>query len=149
MGVGAAIGCFISNLNVEADFIYGLKKENMYWNDPSSNPYRPTEESYSNMYFGGKVGWGIIVGSRMRVTPQVGGGLLKVTGSESNAYAIKGTVGVRADYVVADHIGLVVAPEYSVPFSKSSVYDAISAVSSTVKGWGSGFNCSVGLNIYF
>ena len=149
MGIGVAVGCFISNFNVEADFIYGLKKETMYWNDPSPNPYRPIEESYSNMYFGGKVGLGVIVGSRMRVTPQVGGGLLKVTGSESNCYAIKGSVGVRADYVLADHIGLVVIPEYNVPFSKSSVYDAISAVSSTVNGWSSGFNCSFGLNIYF
>ena len=153
MGFGGAIGCFISNVNVEVDFINGSKKETMYWNAPSYNPYRPTysptEESYSNMYFGGKIGWGVIVGSRMRVTPQVGAGVLRVKGSQSNAHAIKGSVGVRADYVLADHIGLVVAPEYSVPFSKSSVYEAISAVSSTVKGWGCGFNCSFGLNIYF
>ena len=149
MGFGGAIGCFISNVNVEVDFINGSKKEQMYWNDPSPDPVRPIEESYSNMYVGGKLGWGVIIGSRMRVTPQVGGGLLKVKGTVSNCYAIKGTVGLRADYVLADHIGLVVCPEYDMPFSKSSVYEAVSAVSSTVKGWGSGFNCSLGLNIYF
>ena len=149
MGFGGAIGCFISNVNVEVDFINGSKKESMYWNDASSNPYRPIEESYSNMFIGGKVGYGVVIGSRMRVTPQVGAGVLRVKGSQSNAHAIKGSVGLRADYVLADHIGLVVAPEYGVPFSKSSVYEAISAVSSTVKGWGSGFNCSVGLNIFF
>ena len=149
MGFGGAIGCFISNVNVEVDFINGSKKEQMYWNDPSPDPVRPIEESYSNMYVGGKLGWGVIIGSRMRVTPQVGGGLLKVKGTVSNCYAIKGTVGLRADYVLADHIGLVVCPEYGMPFSKSSVYEAVSAVSSTVKGWGSGFNCSLGLNIYF
>ena len=149
MGAGAAMGCFISNFNVEADFIYGFKKEPVYWNDPTPSPIRPIEESYSNMYFGGKLGWGFIIGTRMRVTPQIGGGVLKVAGSESSCYAIRGSVGVRADYVLANHIGLVLAPEYCLPFSKSSVYDAVSAVSSTVKGWGSGFNCSLGLNIFF
>lgn len=150
VGIGASIGCFISNFNVEAEFIYGLKKESLYLNsDPSpiATPHRPKEASFSNMYYGGKVGWGIIIGSRMRVTPQIGGGLLCV-GSNYRGYAITGSIGVRADYVLANHIGLVVAPEYRIPMSKSELYGAVSAVSSTMKGWGCGFNCSVGLNIY-
>ena len=148
MGVGAAVGGFLSNVNVEADFLYGLGKETVYWLDPNNHDL-VAEESYSNMYFGGKVGWGFVIGSRLRLTPQVGAGLLRVSGSESDCYAVKGTVGVRVDYAVARHFGLVVAPEYHIPFSKSEVYNAVSAVSSAIKGWGTGFNCTVGLNVFF
>lgn len=149
MGAGAAIGCFISNFNIEADFLAGMAKETIYWNDPRSNPTYPMEDSYSNMYIGAKIGWGIVIGSRMRLTPQVGGGVVRAKGDYSSCHVVRGSVGVRADYVLANHIGFVVAPEYNVPLSKSSVYEVVSAVSSKVKGWGSGFNCSFGLNIYF
>lgn len=146
MGAGIAVGCFLSNINVEADALYGLGTETLYWN---STDKEPVEDKLSSMSLGGKLGWGIIIGSRMRITPQIGGSLVRVKGDASDCYAVKGTVGVRADYVLLNHIGIVVAPEYSLPLSKSDTYELVSNVSSKVKGWSNGFNCTVGINIYF
>lgn len=146
--VGVAVGCFFSGFNVESDFLYGLSKETIYWNMPNLTSGGFEEDELSSIYVGGKVGYGFIYGSKLRVTPQLGCGLLSVSGTNSDCYALKGTLGIRADYVLANHIGIVVAPEFGIPLSKSDVFKNIADVSSKTKGWGCGFNCSFGLNIY-
>ena len=150
--VGASLGCYLANFNIEADFFYGLGNETIWWNTyyrgyDYSEQYS-TEDALSSMYFGGKVGYGIICGSRLRVTPQLGAGMLMVTGTESESYAVKCGIGVRADFVLANHFGLALTPDYSFPVKKSDTFEMISDVSSKVKGWESGFNCSLGLYIY-
>ena len=148
MGVGLAVGTFLSHFNIEAYCLYGLAKETAYWNN-GSNSLIPIEESYQNIQIGAKIGWGISAGSRLRLTPQVGAGLLAVSASESEGYAIKGSVGVRADYRLSKSFALVVAPEYGLALSKSNVYDDLSAVSSKIKGWANGFNCLIGVHFSF
>lgn len=148
MGAGVAVGFFVSNFNVELDAIYGLDSETIYWNDNSGSLY-PVEDKLTPLTLGAKLGWGVVLGTRMRVTPQVGASLVRISGSESSSYAAKGTVGVRADYVLTNHVGVAVSPEYGVALSKSSVFEMLSAVSSKVKAWGSGFNCTVGIHFYF
>lgn len=145
---GIAIGCYLSNLNVEVDALYGMASETIYWNDANGN-LAPAEDKLTPLNLAARLGWGFILDTRLRLTPQLGAGLVSVSGTESNCHAIKASFGVRADYVLTNHIGLVVAPEYGVALSKSNVFEMISANSSKVKGWGSGFNCRVGLNIYF
>ena len=115
----------------------------------TDTPLIPIEESYQNLQIGAKIGWGISAGSRLRLTPQVGAGLLAVSASESEGYAIKGSVGVRADYRLSKSFALVVAPEYGLALSKSNVYDDLSAVSSKIKGWANGFNCLIGVHFSF
>lgn len=148
MGAGVAVGFFVSNFNVELDAIYGLGSETLYWND-NSGSYDPAEDKLTPLTLGAKMGWGFVFGTRMRITPQVGASVVRISGSESNCHAVKGTAGVRADYVLTNHVGLVVSPEYGLALSKSSVFDMLSAVSSKVKSWGSGFNCTVGIHFYF
>ena len=148
MGAGVAVGFFVSNINVELDAIYGLDSETIYWNDNSGSLY-PVEDKLTPLTLGAKLGWGVVLGTRMRVTPQVGASLVRISGSEASSYAVKGTVGVRADYVLTNHVGVAVSPEYGLALSKSSVFDMLSAVSSKVKSWGSGFNCTVGSHFYF
>ena len=148
MGAGAAVGFFVANFNVELDALYGLDSETIYWNDQSGAHY-PVEDKLTPLTLGAKLGWGLVFGTRMRVTPQAGASLLRVSGTGSNCHAVKGTVGVRADYILTNHVGVVVSPEYGLALSKSSVFDRLSAVSSKVKSWGSGFNCTVGIHIYF
>lgn len=148
MGVGLGIGGYVNNINMEADCIYGFLGEKIYWNG-IENDSKPREEKLSSIYAGGKMGYGIVAGTRFRITPQLGVGYLYVSGYESTSYAIKGSIGFRGDVALTRHFGLVLVPEYGFPLVKSDVYKKISSASSKVKGWGQGFNVRFGLNIYF
>lgn len=144
---GAAIGFFVGNINIEADYLNGTDSETIHWNFTDGS--YPWEDKLSSMYVGGKVGYGIVVGSRIRITPQIGYGILKVSGDESDSNTAKGIFGVRFDMAIVNHFSLVAAPEYSFSLAESDAYKKIIDVSSKVKGWGSGFNLYLGLSIYF
>lgn len=150
LAAGAAVGCFIGKVNVEGDFLFGFDSETIYWNysgDDTSK--KPAEEKLSPMYIGAKVGYGFAIGTRLRITPQAGLGILRVSGQESSSYAVSGTAGVRADVAVANHLSLVVAPEYGFGMKESDTYIRLTGVSSKVGGWNGGFNIRLGLSIYF
>lgn len=143
--VGGAIGFFAGNVNFEADYLSGLDAETIYWNYGD----RYNEDKLTSMYIGGKAGYGIVVGSRMRITPQIGGGLLRIMGNPSESYSVNGTLGIRCDLAIANHISIVAAPEYSFSLTESDTFKIIADVSSRVKGWANGFNIRLGLSIYF
>lgn len=152
MSVGFAAGTFFHNFNLEADFLYGMSSETIYWSHYNTGiEYSDSylEDKLKSMWFGLKLGYGIINGTRLRITPQFGIGSLRISGGQSSCYAINGAIGVRADWILTNHFGVVLAPEYSFPFVKSETFKQISTISSKVKGWGGGFNARLGLNIYF
>lgn len=154
-GIGASVGGYVSNVNFEAIFMMGLSKsENIYWNyigDEDNN--RPVLSLYKPMLIGGKVGYGIIIGNRMRITPQVGMSSASISSNEegetSKAYTLLASIGTRLDYAVASFIGLSLAPEYDFAVLKSDKYKSLSDVSSKIKGWSNGFNCRIGLHFFF
>lgn len=110
---------------------------------------RPQEDILHSMYMGGKLGYGFVVHPRWRLTPQLGAGFLKIYGDHSDCYAVTGSFGVRTDVALTRHIGLVLNPEYRFAVSKSNTYQVIADASPKFRGWGQGFNVSLGLNIYF
>lgn len=146
---GAAVGFFVGNVNFEADYLFGLDSETIYWNNSGGDvSIRPVEDKLSPSYVSIKAGYGFTIGTRLRITPQVGGGIVKISGQESSSYDVSGSVGVRADIVVANHISVVAAPEYGISITESDTFRRIASVSSKVGGWSGGFNIRVGLSIY-
>lgn len=150
MGAEATMGVYISNFNIEGTFLYGLdKSETVYWNYTGGlYARRPIERTYTAMAYGGKVGYGIIIGTRWRITPQVGA--LCVTLKDdgpSKANVISGTAGARADFSAVSGFGLFIAPEMAFAVSKSNTYKQLESVSSKIKEWGSGFNVRLGISI--
>ena len=108
---------------------------------------------------GGKIGWGIICGTRFRITPQVGAYaiMLKegfVDGNSGSAVVEKGscatvTAGARFMLGLTPHIGLAVTPEYMFNVAASPGYKALREVSPTIKKWSDGFNLNMYLTFYF
>ena len=156
MSIGIAAGAYIHKFNVEADFLYGLSStEEIYETTISSSSWTSYSQinSYeyhsklSSWYFGGRVGYGLKVGTRIRITPQWGIGLLQVNGIP--CYSVNSSIGARADWTLANHIGLVLAPEYSFPLQKSKTFNKVTDVLSKVNGWAGGFNVRLGVNIFF
>lgn len=146
---GAAMGCFVSNVNVEVGYVYGFSKETIYWNSVSEdNPGKPVRDSLYPQNLSGKLGYGIVVGSRLRVTPQIGGGLMLVSGHHSDSYAVNATLGARLDYSVVNHISIVAAPEYGFCIKESDTFNVVTNISSKVSGWHKGFKFSIGLSLF-
>ena len=149
MGVGAVIGGYISNFNVEASYLMGLSKsEDIYWSKAGNSSvicsYKPTA-------LGFRVGYGFVIAEKLRLTPQVGATAVSIRCSDgdSKGNAISATLGLRADYAVAPHFIIFATPEASFAVSKSDVYQQLIDVSSKVKSWATGFNARIGLSVYF
>lgn len=163
------MGGFIHNFNIEGNYLLGLSNsDKIYWSDKSgeSVPFTATyKPSGGNI----KLGYGIRLHSRVRLTPQAGCQFisLKETTEESfvsddytqwsqyylgaadGSKATSLTLGLRCNVALAPWVGLSVSPEYLVGISKSNGFKALSDVSSKIKGYADGFSCNVSLNIFF
>lgn len=159
MSVGGAVGGYIANVNVEGYYAMGMKESEMiYWNATEGNE-KPCGYTYKTSYMGGRVGYGLVLNTRMRLTPQVGFSVTNLTSSEtyntsaafdaSKAYAVSASIGAKFEYAFIDCLGAFVAPEYSFAVQKSKYFEDIEPLSSTIKGFASGFNFRLGLSLFF
>lgn len=162
MAYGGAMGCDIYGFNMEAFYKGSLAGEETVYstyrgNGDESTDYdeAPSEYQYKvKMAYGGKIGYAFNFHGRLRITPQVGGMLTSIEGtcdssSDETTYVVSGLADLKFQLALAQNVSLTLCPEYSMALSKGKAYEKLEAVSSKIKGWGEGFNCSLGLNIYF
>lgn len=152
--LGISLGGYLSNVNVEASYLMGMgKSENLYWNYNGGTSREPITLAYSNKAYELKIGYGIEKGKRMRITPQVGVKIVSINGSgngeTSECNVTSGVVSARFDYALKHGIGFFAAPEVNFAMSKSPVYEQLSKASSTIKGWGTGFNLRAGVIFFY
>lgn len=158
-GIKGSLGGFIKNVNLEANVIYGLKEsEAIYWNSPNEMT-EPSGYTYKPLYVGGRLGYGFIVGTRLRITPQVGAGIVMIKGTKvsdgvsdpktTDGYCIPGLVGARIDFAVAPSVAICVMPNYSFSIMESKLYSQLSPASKTIKGYANGVSASAGLCFFF
>lgn len=157
MSMGATIGAYLHNINIEASYLYGAEKsETVYW---SGNNVRPLASTFNPaMNVSGKVGYGIPISTRFRLTPQIGINFMKLKGmmeSGSNvtpaegANAISGLASLRFSAAIVKHFAITISPEYSFCMSMSKGYTALSEVSPKIKKWTEGFNVKLGITTFF
>lgn len=172
-----AIGFYVHGFNLEGFYAGGFQKSDaISFNPVSSNYEYFTAKMKPKAFFGGKVGFGIKFGGRLRITPQIGAGVLQVAvdknsienvSSSSSYYSNSSINGYTDDEldeatynvsVVGDikfqlalvkGVSIVVTPSYSFSVNKNKLYEKLADVSDDIKGWGDGFNISAGLNFYF
>lgn len=158
--VGASVGGYLANVNIEGYYAIGLKKSEMiYWNAIDADE-KPCGYVYKSSMIGGKLGYGFVfLNTKMRVTPQIGLGVVNISATEtynetsifdaSKAYAISASVGTKVEFAIVNGLGVFVAPEYSFAIKKSNYYRDMTSISSTIKNYASGFNARIGLSIFF
>ena len=160
-GVAANIGFYAGNFNMEANvkYLIGAKSQPIEWKN-NYNYFDGVQYEYKPMIvMGGKMGWGIICGTRFRITPQVGAYaiLLKegyINSSSGHAVVEKGscatvTAGARFMLGLTPHIGLAVTPEYMFNVAASPGYKLLRETDPTIKKWSDGFNLNMYLTFYF
>lgn len=157
MAFGGSVGGYISNINIELSALCGTgSSEMVYW---SGNDTKPVSSIYHpQLLVCGKVGYGIAVGTRYRITPQVGVNYLNLkeqmqedanVAPANGSNVISPLLGVRFSAIIANHFGVSLSPEYSFAVGKSAGYKELEAVSSKIKNWGQGLNVKLGLMVAF
>ena len=158
MNITAAIGMHIANFNFEVDYSYCFQSSpDVYWNyigDDDENASRELCTSYSpSLILGGKLGYGFILGTRFKISPQIGYRFTKL--GEEGAAQIEGancssaTIGLRGYCAISSHFGISFTPEYAIGVSKSDGFKILSDVTSKIKNMGEGFNTKVALVLTF
>ena len=159
VAVGGYVGGYLYNFYLEGFFQKGLgASETIYWNSQQSETL-PLEYKYSPMYMGAKLGYGIIIGSRFRITPAVGAGLIRLSGKPvdsvveafdpSACSSISAIGSVKASIALNSFLELNIMPEYYYSIYKTDLYKAIYDVSPSVAGWSEGVKCNVGIGFFF
>lgn len=159
MAMGAGIGGYVCNVNVEASYMLGLSSsEEIYWNAMDKDE-RPVGYTYKVSVIGGRVGYGVVCGSRLRVTPQIGAGCVQYNGTEGVSgtssfkpekfYAVNATIGCKVDYAIMPLLGVFITPEFSTAVTKSDYFKEIEPVSTKIKGFATGVNIRAGLSLFF
>ena len=153
VGIGLAVGLYLANVNVEGLFLLGKKSEPIYWNYVGENIWnlRPMEETFSPTTIAVSMGYGIIIGTRIRLTPQVGVHAINLEGSLGNrCSAYSASVGARIECVAANHFGISLTPSYVSPMYKSDHFVRISETLTQLNEYTvGGFNLKIGLYLYF
>lgn len=145
MAVGAVVGGYIYNFNIEAGYMMGLSKADVYWNNASGET--PRQETLKPSIISARLGYGFTIGTRLRITPQVGANIVSVTGDISKSNATAATIGCRAEYALANYIGVTLTPEYGIAVKKSDTYKRL--MDAGVKDFAGGIGVKVGINIFF
>lgn len=152
MGLGGAVGLYLANVNVEGLFLMGKKSAPIYWNYIGDSGWgmRPMEEIFSPTTIAVNVGYGIIIGTRIRLTPQVGVNAINLEGNGGNRCSAYSTsVGARIEYAAAKHFGICLAPSYAFPIYKSDNFIRISETLTQLNQYVEGFNLKIGFYFYF
>ena len=149
-GLNVGIGGYISNINIEANYLMGFSKsEIIYWNNPSGDTM-PISAQYSPMGFNLKVGYGIKLADRFRLTPRVGMqyAVLQEKSDRkvaNNVNAIALPIGVKIDFAIVNHFSISLEPSYNISINQSEGYKVLSDVSSKIKGYSDGFGLNISL----
>lgn len=158
VAIGASLGGYIHNVNMEVSYLLGTgKSETIYWGgnntQPISSHYTPT------MNISSKIGYGIPISTRFRLTPQVGLNYMKLKETIDSSgtsvtpadgtNATSGLISLRFSTAIVDNFAISVSPECSFIMNKSKGYIALSEVSPKVKSWGGGFSIKLGINAFF
>lgn len=158
------MGFYAGNVNVEGNYLLGLSKsETIYWNDNSEGDYTAMA-AYKPSGGNAKIGYGIRLHSRIRLTPQIGCQFISLKekfenaetisskysdGIANKASAVSATGGLRINVAVAPCLGISITPQYLIGIYKSNGYKALSEISPKIKGFADGINLNVSVNLFF
>lgn len=148
MAPTAAVGWYIRNVNIEAFAGYGLDSETVY--GLSEEGFEPTRGSMNPQIIGGKIGYGVTIGNRWRLTPQVGYSVVSAEATDV-AKICTGSINaaLRMEFALRPHISIFVMPQYRSAMNQGDLFKTLAEESSAIKAWGSGSDVVAGISINF
>lgn len=153
LGYYGMMGIYIKDFNFE--YLCGGsvdKSEAIYFNTTEGNEGEPSSTEFKiKSVFGGKIGYGLRLGGQWRITPQVGAFSTAVEAADDedvSTWCLSGLVDMKIQYALTKGVSLSLIPEAYFKVQNGELYTSLAKASSKIKGWGTGFNVSLGLNLY-
>ena len=150
MGIGGALGLYLANVNVEGSILLVKKSNPIYWNYTGKWIQRPLEETFNPLVYGVNMGYGFIIGTRLRLTPQTGVTIFDFKGSQGSRCSVySASAGLRIDCLINKNFGICLVPGYTAPVSKSDYFIRLSETLIQLNDYiVGGFNMKIGFYLY-
>ena len=157
LSFGASLGGYLQGFNLEASFgvPFGemVSSGEVSWTLVDENGF--SEGTFSQYYkaslfINGHIGYGILWGRRLRLTPRIGISMLSIESiystREQKTFILSGIASLRTEIAVSSKWGIHITPQYSLPIHRGQIAEAIyTAPSSDTRYWNNSPSISVGL----
>lgn len=160
--IGASAGTFLGGFNVEGSYdLAPSSGMDVIWYELENGVYTPFTMKYTpSSFISGCVGYGILIGDRIRLTPRVGAAVLAIKGNEKlrngknkeqnqKTYIFSGTASLRAEYALTRLLSLYVAPSFNLPLKRGGTAERLQNESETFPKWNSGLSARIGISFNF
>lgn len=141
--VGAVLSTTALNFNLEIGYLFGITTKDVYWQNGSGDDVR--QESVRPSAFTLRMGYAAYGTDKLHLTPQLGFNFVDVRGNISKSHSTALSLGCRADYRLAKHIGVSLTPEYAFAIKKSDTYKML--LDGDIRNFATGFNVKLGVFI--
>ena len=139
-------------MNAEASYLIGINSDDIsvsYISVDSDEKVRHVAYNVKSC-INFKMGYGFLLGHRMRLTPQAGAKITEFKGDDgSNTFVASATGSITLEFGMVNHVALYLSPYVSVPVSKGEIMEKLMDVSDMASKYGKGAGASVGLSFYF
>lgn len=150
MGVNVALGGYVNHVNFEGNVNFGVKTtKEFYFGSYYATSYWPVE-------WGARAGYGLELGTRVMLTPQIGlTAMTMASGDEADAILKSATtlsgVGALRLHIACSHVfGFSLVPEYRFALAgHKGVVKEMSDLDDMIKGLYEGFNAKINLTFSF
>ena len=162
MGPSIALGVNYYNINVEANFVYGLEKvENIGINYAlnSSEGFLGEVYDYTCSRLSIRAGYVVLSSRSFMITPMAGIAFNMINGDQkiknnkqdqfSSITQMSAFVGLTLDLKLGKTMHLYVAPQYYFPVGTNNAYKVIKEVDNKIKNWCEGFGFNAGIKLHF
>ena len=154
--LGAALGLYLKNFNVEVTAAMGLTTKEIYWSSTDASK-EPVAFRYRPLLAGARLGFEIPFSTRMSLTPRVGVNVVQVRGQAkgtpaydaSRAGAVSAVADVRFTCMLSESLYVKVQPEFDFAVSKTPLFERLAGVSPAIKSWADGVKISAGVGYMF
>lgn len=152
--VGIGLGGYIHNFNIEGSYVTSLSKsQTIYWIDSESD-FPPISSAYKPEGGCLRIGYGVGLGGRVRITPQIGAQFINLKEISSNDFtggskATSFTAGLRINFSIVNGFGIAITPDYFMPITRTEGFKALASVSSKIKNYAEGLKINFSIYIFF
>lgn len=155
--ISAGMGGYISRFNIEGSYQYYLKEQGpVYWQKNSNEATQ--QRQYRPRSLSARVGWGLRIGTRLRLTPQVGCTYTELAEREdggkpsfsiaNGANALSVSAGVKLNIALCNGVALTVNPEYQLRVNESDGFKAIAERIDAIDNLGKGPQLRAGILLF-
>ena len=156
MGVDLSFGTYLGGFNVELNAMLPMGGgESLYAHFVDKTVKYTYKPSFA---MGARLGYGIDLGRKFRLTPQLGIRFLKTSESADGGSSVSVVSGanctsllfaLKASYLISKHFAISLAPEYAAAVVKSNGFKALEAESSVFVKWNNGVGVKLSATLSF